>query len=161
MGRFMLAGHFFFTCGEKMKNTWKPFLLIGMIGIFTCGSQFAAKYIQAIWGNQNIWWTPMQMALSLDETKNDFAIFISGETLQKHIDRGSLSATDQSGKPYRVVPADIKVRINNWYQTKASLLHWSVYLALFLGSCITFFGIGLAQWIVHRRRTNQREPQSS
>ena len=103
----------------------------------------------------------MQMALPLDETKNNFAIFISGEPLQKHIDRGSLSATDQSGKPYRVVPADIKVRINNWYKTKASLLHWCVYLAMALGSCIAFFGIGLVQWIVHRRRTNQREPQSA
>ena len=49
-----------------MNNTWKPFLLIGMIGIFTCGSQFAAKF-QAIWGNQNMWWTPMKMALPLDD----------------------------------------------------------------------------------------------
>ena len=154
----MAAGHFFSHAGEIMNNTWKPFLLIGMIGIFTCGSQFAAKYIQAIWGNQDIWWTPMQMELPLDETKNDFAIFISGESLRKHIDRGSLSATDQLGKPYRVVPGDIKVRINNWYKIKASLLHWCVYLAMALGSCITFFGIGLVQWIGQRKRTNPREP---
>ena len=157
----MAAGHFFFTYEGKMKNTWKPFLLIGMIGIFTCGSQFATKYIQAIWGNQNIWWTPMQLALPLDETRNEFAIFISGEPMQKHIDQGTLSAIDQSGQPYRVAADDIKVRINNWNKTKASLLHWSVYIAMALGSCITFFGIGLIQWIVHRRRTSQREPHSA
>ena len=97
----------------------------------------------------------MQMALPLDETKNNFAIFISGEPLRKHIDRGSLSATDQSGNSYRVVPADIKTRINNWYQTKASLLHWCIYLALALGSCITFFGIGLAQWIALKQKSNR------
>ena len=142
---------FLFTCEEKMKNTWKRFLLIGMIGIFTCGSQFAVKYGQAIWGNQDIWWTPMQMALPLDDTKNEFAIFISGEPLQKHVDRGSLSTTDNSGKPFRVASGDIKVRINNWHKTKTSLLHGSVYPALALGSCITLFGIGLAQWIAQRR----------
>jgi hypothetical protein len=144
-----------------MKNTWKPFLLIGMLGIFTCGSQFAAKYIQAIWGDQNIWWTPIQMALPLDETKNDFELFISGELLQKHIDQGTLSATDNSGKPYRVAAGDIKVRVNNWPQTKVSLLHWSVYLAFSLGICITFFGIGLAQWLALRREIKQREPQAA
>ena len=95
------------------------------------------------------------MALPLEETKNDFAIFISGEPLQKHVDQGILSATDQSGKIYRVASGDIKIRINNWYKTKASLLHWSVFLALALGSCITFFGIGLAQWIGQRRQLNQ------
>lgn len=144
-----------------MRMKFNAFLLIGMIGIFTCGSQFAAKYIQAIWGNQDIWWTPIQMSLPLDETNNDFAISISGESLQNHVDRGSLSATDQSGQPYRVVSGDIKVRINNWYKTKASLLHWSVYLALALGSCVTFFGIGLAQWLGQRRRTSQRESQAA
>ena len=143
-----------------MKNKWNPFLLIGMIGIFTFGSQFAAKYIQAIWGNQNIWWTPMQMALPLNETKNDFAIFLGGEFLQKYIDQGTLSSTGQSGKTHWVASGDIKVRINNWHKTKASLLHWAVYLALALGSCITFFGIGLAQWIAQRRRTNQRQSQT-
>ncbi len=138
-----------------MRMKFNTFLLIGMIGIFTCGSQFAVTYIQAIWGNQAIWWTPMQMALPLDETKNSFAIFISGEPLQKHIDQGTLSATNPSGKSYRVASGDVNVRINNWYKTKASLLHWAVYLALALGSCITFFGIGLAQWIGQRRRVNQ------
>ena len=138
-----------------MKNTWKPFLLIGMIGIFTCGSQFAAKYIQAIWGNRDIWWTPIQMALPVDDTKNDFAIYLSGEPLQKHIDRGTLSVTDNSGKSYRVATGAVKVRINNWYKTKASLLHWAIYFALALGSCVTFFGIGLAQWFAQRNQVNQ------
>ena len=138
-----------------MKTKLNPFLLIGMIGVFTCGSQFAAKYIQAIWGNDGIWWTPIQMALPLEETKNDFAIFISGEPLRKYIDQGTLSATDNSGKPYQVASGDIKVRINNWNKTKASLLHWAVYLALAFGSCVTFFGIGLAQWIGQRRQVNQ------
>lgn len=143
-----------------MKNRWQPFLLIGIIGIFTCGSQFAVKYRQATWGNQDIWWTPKQMALLLDQTKNDFALFISGEPLQQHIDRGSLSATDQSGKSYRVVSGDIEARVNNWFKTKASLLHWCIYLALALGSSITFFGIGLARWIAQRWEANQK-PQAA
>lgn len=138
-----------------MNNTWKPFLLIGMIGIFTIGSQFATKYIQAIWGNEDIWWTPMQMALPLDETKNDFAIFVSGDPLQQHVSRGGLFACDKAWEPYRVASGDIKIRINNWYKTKASLLHWSVYFAFGLGICITFFGIGFSQWITQRRQENQ------
>ena len=138
-----------------MKTKWNPLLLIGMIGIFTIGSKFAAKYIQAVWGDKNIWWTPVQMALPINETKDDFAIFLSGKPLQHHIDQGTLTAMDKSGKPYQVVTADIKARINKWNETKASLLHWAIYFALGLGSCVTLFGIGMAQWLSQRRQDNR------
>ena len=137
-----------------MKNRWNPFLLIGMIGIFTCGSQFAAKYSQAVWGNRDIWWTPISMALPLEETKNEFAIYLNGETLQRHIAQGTLSATTDAGQSSRLESGGIKVRINNWYKIKASLLHGSVYFALALGSCATFFGIGVAQWLAQRKETD-------
>ena len=138
-----------------MKNTWKPFLLIGMIGIFTSGSQFAAKYIEAMWGDKDIWWTPMSLALPLSDTAQEFKIFVSGEPLQNHIQRGTLNATDKTGRPYRIVADDVKVRLNNWNKTRASRFHHAVYLALMLGSSVTFFAIGIAQLISQRRQVNQ------
>jgi hypothetical protein len=103
----------------------------------------------------------MQMTVPLDETNNDFAIFVGGDPLQKHVARGGLFACDKEWEPYQVVSEDIKIRINNWYKTKASLLHWSVYFAFGLGICIAFFGIGFSQWIAQRRRNSQREPQAA
>ena len=138
-----------------MKNKWNPFLLIGMIGIFTCGSQFAAKYTQANWGNRDIWWTPITMALPLEETKNDFAIYLNGESLQRHLARGTLTVTTDTGTSSRVASSGIKVRINNWHKVRASQLHWAIYFALALGSCATLFGIGVAQWISNARRTSR------
>ena len=135
-----------------MKKKWNPFLLIGMIGIFTCGSPFAVKYSQVPWGNRDIWWTPMTMALPLEETKNDFAIYLNGESLHRHIARGTLTVSTDAGESSQVASGGIQVRINNWYKIKASLLHGSVFFALVLGSCATFFGIGVAQWLDQRKR---------
>ena len=139
-----------------MRMKFNAFLLIGLIGIFTSGSQLTAKYIEAMWGDADIWWTPMSLALPLSETTNEFRIFVGGESLQKHIERGSLHATDKAGQSYRVVADDIKVRLNNWNTTRASRFHHATYLALAFGSSVTFFGIGLGQLISQRKKAGKQ-----
>ncbi len=138
-----------------MKSKWNPFLIIGIIGIFTCGSPFATKYVQAIWGDPDIWWTPTSMALPLDQTKNHVAILLQGVSFDRHIDQGRLTVTDDRGATYRLTSGDITVRVNNWHKIRASRLHWAVYFALALGSCATFFGIGVGQWIAYAKRSTR------
>ncbi len=94
-------------------------MIKGLIGTLVSGSQLAAAYWQVFQGRQDIWWTPMQLALSLSDIGGHFELHISGERLQRHLERGSLSARDRNGMEYRVAPKDIKVRLNNWQQIKA------------------------------------------
>ena len=97
-------------------NAW---LLIGIIGISLFGSQFGIRYGRAVWGDPYIWWTPKTMALALNDTRQDFEIFLNDELLQNHLERGSLSAADLKGQSSRVVSDDITVRLNNWHKSKA------------------------------------------
>ena len=63
-----------------MRKSVNPLLLIGLLGTIVIGSQFAVQYGRAIWGDRDIWWTPMAMALSLDETTRAFEMYVSGKT---------------------------------------------------------------------------------
>ena len=128
-----------------MKRRMNALLIIGITGFFVLGSHFGVQYWRAMWGNDSIWWTPKAMAVSLDETRRYFQMFISGESLQSHLKRTSLTATQRNGEAYRVVPEDIKVRLNNWYKVKASLLHGAVFSAFMLGVSVTCLVLGLAQ----------------
>lgn len=134
-----------------MKKKFNAFLLIGIIGISVLGFQFAVHYGRAMWGNKDMWWTPMSLALPLHETTKYFKIFLSDELLQDHIKRGSLSATDQAEQSYQVVSKDIKIRLNNWNKIKASFLHSSVYSAFLLGVSATFLVLGIVQLLTKRK----------
>lgn len=134
-----------------MREMIKGLLLAGLIGTLVSGSQLAAAYWQVFQGRQDIWWTPMQLALPLSEAAHHFELHISGELLQRHLERGSLSARDRNGIEYRVVPKDIKVRLNNWQQIKAMKLQGAVLAAFLLGSSLTCLGIGLGLLLRQRR----------
>ncbi len=128
-------------------NAW---LIFGIIGISLFGSQFGIYYYRAVWGNAEIWWTPKTMALPINDTKNDFELFLNDELLQDHLKRGSLSATDRNGQPMPVVSDDIVVRLNNWHKTKVSFLHTAVYMALLLGASLMSQVIGIVQMLVEK-----------
>ena len=136
-----------------MKKKINSFVLIGLIGTSVFSAQFVIHYGKALWGKTDIWWTPMPLALSLHETTNDFKIFLNGELLDNHVERGSLHASDKLGRPYRVVPEDIRICLNNWNKVKASFLHSSVYSAFFLGMSVTFLLVGLGRLIKKEHAT--------
>lgn len=126
-----------------MKKTANLLLLIGIIGTATFGFMFVADYAQELWGNKDIWWTPLSMALPLDKTTKQFEMFVKDETLQNHLQRGSLSFVDKRGQSHTVVSGDVKVRLNNWNKIKASILHRSVFMAFLAGSSVTFLILGM------------------
>ena len=131
-------------------------LLVGIIGTLISGSLFAAQYGKAIRGNRDIWWTPMSSALPLQETTGTFEMYLSRELLQSHMERGSLSAVDKSGRPYRVAAGDIKVRLNNWNKIQASLLHGAVFSAFALGGSLAFLILGIAKQIEERKKDSEK-----
>ena len=127
----------------KTKKT-NALLLIGLIGIFVFGTHFSIFYGKAMFGNKDMWWTPLSLSLSLDETKNDFRLLISGRTLQQHLQEETLFVDDPQDTTYKIVPEDIRVRLNNWNKVKASFLNSSVYAAFMLGISLACLIMGIA-----------------
>ncbi|MDI6743306.1 MAG: hypothetical protein QMD11_11290, partial [Smithella sp.] len=66
-----------------MRQQINALIIIGIIGTAVFGSQVAVKYSESNWGNKDIWWTPVKMALPLNETKNEFELYIKDELLQR------------------------------------------------------------------------------
>jgi len=136
-----------------MKRQSIPQMLwIGVLGCFIFGSNLASGLIEAFYGDADIWWTPQQMMLPLDETKNNFEIRVSGQSLAAMIDKGWLFAEDGQGNQYRVSPKDLGVRLNNWPARQASILKFSIIHAFFSGISLTLTGLGI--WQVLQRWKN-------
>ncbi|HDP35772.1 MAG TPA: hypothetical protein ENN29_11765, partial [Candidatus Hydrogenedentes bacterium] len=87
-----------------MQRKINSLVIIGVVGTCVFGSHFAAQVGRSFLGNRDIWWTPKIMALSLDETRQDFEILLRGELLQGYLGRGALSAADADGSTYLVTP---------------------------------------------------------
>ena len=126
-----------------MKKKLNGFLLIGIIGLAVFGTQLITNLISAFAANKNIWWTPKTMQLTLEESKNNFEIFIMGEPLQKHFNNGSLCIIDADGKQYHLFAKDIGVRLNNWKSHQVSILKNALINSFVTGIGVTCLIIGL------------------
>ncbi len=135
-----------------MKNRMNALLLIGIIGMAVIGSHFGVTYGRAVWGNKDIWWTPMSLALPLEDTSHDFRLFLGGEPLLEHVERGTLTVLDANGQPYQVSSEDIRVRLNNWPEVKADFLHSAVFSGILLGISLTCLILGLTEFIRSRKQ---------
>jgi len=133
-----------------MRRRLNPLLLAGLIGTAVSGSIFAEQYGAAVWGNQNIWWTPLELALPLAVTVGEFELYIGGELMQRQVERGALAVKDEQGAMRPVAPAEIRIRLNNWQKIRAERLHGAVFAALSLGISLACLGLGVAQTLHNR-----------
>jgi hypothetical protein len=122
-----------------------PLLWIGLIGTLTIGSSFIVDVSRVFWGDHSIWWTPQAMRLAVEETKDNFELYIGGKPLQKHLSDATLSSVDKNGKQYTIVSKDITVRLNNWDKIKASILTHTTMSGFAFGVAITLLVVGLIQ----------------
>ena len=132
------------------KPKINPLVFIGLIGILTIGTTFAMQIYSAIWGNRDIWWTPRTMQLPIEDSRDNFELFISGKPLQKHISDGTLFALDNDGEQYRIVSKDITIRLNNWNKVRSSIFANAVISGVAFGIVITMLVMGLIQ--VYRQK---------
>lgn len=137
------------------------FLIAGIIGVAVIGSHFGVQYGRAVWGSNDMWWTPKAMALTLSETRHNFELFVRGDLLQNHLKKGTLSAIDSQGESYRLVPEDIQVRLNNWYKVKSSMLHSAVLAAFLLGISVMSLVVGVKQLVVEKRKIQASHMQET
>jgi hypothetical protein len=130
-----------------------PILWIGLIGTLTIGTSFIADAYRAFWGDQSIWWTPLAMTLPVEETRDNFELYIGGKPLRKHLSDGTLFSVDNNGKQYSIVSKDITVRLNNWDKIKASILGHTTMSGFAFGVAITLLVIGLIQIFHHGKKS--------
>jgi len=136
-----------------MKNGIRPLFFIGAIGTLVTGSMFLSVYLQAVLGNKDIWWTPKPMALSLEETRNEFQLSLRGESLKNCVEKETLTAIDpETKKKYKVTQDDVKIRLNNWNKEKVRILHLSVMEAFLFGASLACLLAGSIQWIADARK---------
>jgi hypothetical protein len=135
------------------KPKINPLVFIGLIGMFTIGTNFTVQLHRAFWGNQDIWWTARTMQLPIENSKNNFELSISGKSLQKHLSDGSLFALNNNGEQYRVVPNDLTIRLNNWNKVKSSILTNAIISGVIFGIVITVLVIGLIQVFGQKKRS--------
>jgi len=133
------------------RPTINPLVFVGLIGIFTIGSNFAIQLYRAYLGNQDIWWTPRTMQLRIEETKDNFELYIGSKSLQKHLTEGSLLTLDDDGGQYRVVSKDVTVRLNNWHKIKSSILENAVITGVLFGIAITMLVIGILRIVGQKK----------
>lgn len=127
-------------------------LVTGLIGAVIFGAGFVSTIYRSFWGEEDIWWTPMEMALSIEETSNSFEMYIAGELLQKRLSEGTLLGIDKDGIKYPVVSKDISIRLNNWNKVRASILVNSILTAFLLGISVTMLVTGLVQVFSNRSK---------
>lgn len=137
-----------------MKGTgFHPLFLAGLIGSFIFGSSLLVDLFKVYFEDQNIYWTPEKMSLKLEETGNSFQIFIQKEELKKMIANGSLYVLGDEGTYKSIKVDEMKIRLNNWYEVKSSILVRSVFTAFFFGISISMLIIGA---IIKRREFQEK-----
>ncbi len=136
-----------------MKKKYNELLLIGLAGTFFFGSFFAGEYLAATSANQDIWWTPMTMALSLDQSRAEFELYVRGDLLQKRVETGTVWLMDKQGKLSKVTAEDVKIRFNNRYKVKAEKLHKAVFTAFMSGISIALLVTGLVRFFKDKRKS--------
>lgn len=138
-----------------MKRKMNGLLIIGITATVFFGSFFAGEYLSATRGSQDIWWTPMSMALTLDQSRPEFELYIHKDSLQKRIENGTLLMVDDQGKSSKVAANDIKVRLNNWHKVKAEKLQYAIVTAFFLGASIVLLVMGLMRYFTDNKIKEQ------
>jgi len=126
-----------------MKEIAKGFIGAGIICSCVFVSLLSSAFLSLREGSGNIWWTHKGMMLSLGEVKNDFEIYIKGTSLSKLAEKEMLFLEAGAGEKYRVVPADIKARVNNWDKRRISILKSAVFAAFGAGAGLVLLAAGL------------------
>ena len=93
------------------------------------------------------------MRLPVEDTRDNFELYIGGEPLRKHLSNSTLFAVDKNGKQYPIVSKDITVRLNNWDKIKASILRHTTMSGFAFGVAITLLVIGLIQVFHHGKKS--------
>ena len=88
--------------------------------------------------NEDFYWTPKELAPTLEEARDRVEVYYEEELLQRRAERGDLRS--QEGER-AIAPDDIRVRINNFDRVARG--HW-ILLSVSLTAAIILLIVGLS-----------------
>jgi hypothetical protein len=107
---------------NHQRNPSMILLIMGIVLLLISGSQWFEYATQ----NDQIWWTPKELAENLDRSRDRVEIFVRDILLQDALDSGSLFIRTDSGVT-QLTRDDFTFRFNNWDRVRAS---WNSRIAL-------------------------------
>ncbi len=128
----------------QMKGLRNGMLIAGMIIFFVYGSHLLTFAMQP----DDIWWTPRELMLSLDESRDRVEVFVGDEMLRSLVADGKIFLATDDGMT-ALGQNDIGFRLNNWDRVRAGRI-WDVALnsaiaavgfALLVGGLVLVFMI--------------------
>ena len=132
----------------KDKQKW---LVIGVIMV----SLGLAQLGRMVFERTDIWWTPMNHALSLDDARERVLTYVQGQEFEERLERGELFLRTEAGTA-SVSPSDVVLRFNNWDKIRASRLP-----TVAVAAAMTAVGLALivGWWVLGGRgRTESQKP---
>ncbi len=125
-----------------MKRNTSLFM-IGLMGTIMVGSSFFMDVGRSLRKDPGIWWTHIDRKLPLEKSENHFELYIAGKRLQQHLSDGTLLGIDPYGNIYRIMPADVAVRLNNWDNVKAGRMKRTMLSGPLFGVFFTLLILGM------------------
>ena len=116
----------------------------GMFFLISCVSliRFYAE-------RNDIWWTPMNAPVSLEESRDRVEIYARGMLLQDALRSGRLQFVKDSG-PSSLTSSDIGIRLNNRDRVKVMRIPEMIVSAVAAGFTGLIFLFGVIGWIPSR-----------
>jgi len=116
----------------------------GMFFLISCVSliRFYAE-------RNDIWWTPMNAPVSLDESRDRVEIYVRGMLLQNALRSGRLQLVGDS-EPASLTTSDIGIRLNNRERVKVMRIPEIIVSAAAAGFTGLIFLFGVIGWIPSR-----------
>ena len=132
-----------------MKRRINGLTIIGIVMVCVFLGHLLTKLLE----RGDIWWTPKELALSLEESKDRVRVYLRGEPIEDRLRDGSLYIEDGEGRR-EVTQADVGIRLNNWDRQRASLYGGAIIDAAALTAGLMFLIFGALVLPAMQRKEN-------
>jgi len=129
-----------------MHTQMRAFFLIGGISMLVFGTQGLVLLLES--GEH--WWTNAENPLTLEDASDRVEVHAGGRPLQQQLADGALLLKAE-GERRPLGAGDVGIRLNNWSEIRAAKLPWAMLDGVLFGVGAALLGVGLAQWLRHRR----------
>jgi hypothetical protein len=109
----------------------------------------AAQLARLALERDDIWWTPRERALTLEDSRRRVEVYIDGSRLEQHVAASRLLLAADPG-PRAVRPQDVSFRFNNRDQVKASRIPGLIVASGVLGMGATMLVLFTLGWVPDR-----------
>jgi hypothetical protein len=113
------------------------------------GGVFSVVSLAHIWTwvslPDDIWWTPQAMALTLSDAHERVEVYVRGAPFRRELEAGRVLLGGE-----RVVPEDVRVRLNNHDRVKLERVPVVLVETLVAGVALVFLTLGATGWLPSR-----------